>query len=327
MRTSAENREAPVKTFRRGFVCFVSAACMVFLGAALLMFNEEVPGHAFLKRELLARLTAVGPQQDVSSGDGSRTDAVLYILGGTQASLAYKFNKAAELYRQGRCCKILLYREAGITEYDAGLNRNLTNDEWAVRSLTARGVPATAVEPAVKGEGYLGTYTEAKKLLVIAKKRGYRRIILVTSSYHSGRTWMTFAKILKAQGVTISISSADEPVELSGLVYEYLKLLLYKTVILPHYSGQLERGQTVAPVACLHALPNAAGAITAPLSLRLSSYFPGRIDLCRSLQNNTFPAAGQGCMRPVLFRDYGQLSMPNRHTTMFRNTVYRIAGP
>jgi len=233
-----KRREYLIKPARRGIAWVMISTLVVFLaGTVLLVSGERVPGQGVLKRALLARLAAVDPAGDASPAAASREDTLLYVLGGSRRSLEYKFNKAAELYRQNRCATIVLYSEPGITDYDPALKRNLTNDEWAVRSFVERGVPATAVEPTVKGGWYLGTYVEAKKVSTIARNRGYRHLIVVTSSYHAGRTLMTFAKIMEAQGITISIASADEPVALHGLAYEYLKLMIYKYIILPWDTG------------------------------------------------------------------------------------------
>lgn len=53
----------------------------------------------------------------------------IYILGGSQRSLEYKFETAADLYNSGVRKKVLILHHPGITEYSPSLRRNLTNDD------------------------------------------------------------------------------------------------------------------------------------------------------------------------------------------------------
>ena len=126
----------------------------------------------------------------------------------------------------------------GITEFDPSLGRNLTNDEWAIKQLTGFGVSKEDVEQVSLKKGPLGTFTEAKDISEIASKRGYKRLILVTSQYHTKRTWITFSKMSENRNITLSIYPANDPVGLHSLLYEYLKLVLYKNIVLPYYAEQ-----------------------------------------------------------------------------------------
>ena len=69
----------------------------------------------------------------------------LYILGGAHDSQLLKFQKAAELYKQGVVPTVCVMHMDGITAYDTKLGRNLTEDEWTVRELTRVGVPPEAI--------------------------------------------------------------------------------------------------------------------------------------------------------------------------------------
>ena len=71
---------------------------------------------------------------------GAKVD-VIYVLGGSQRSLEFKYKKASELYHKGICKRIWILSRPGITEYSVSLGRNLTNEEWSILKLTEFGVP------------------------------------------------------------------------------------------------------------------------------------------------------------------------------------------
>jgi len=215
---------------------------IAFLGLILLLGIKSFPGHEELKRVLLDRLVVVNALKEDRAWGKTRPGTVLYVLGGTQTSLIYKFKIAAYLYHRKLCDKIILLSVPGITEYDPQLNRNLTNDEWAIQWLIDLGIPQRSIEPVAMNRGFLGTLTEAKGMRAVASERNYAYIILVTSSYHTGRTLMTFSRVFKDRGVGLSIYGAAEPVLLRDMLYEYLKLILYKSIVLPLYSQRYCQG-------------------------------------------------------------------------------------
>lgn len=220
---------------------------IALLGSILLLSIKSFPGHEELKRSLLDRLVVADAQKDDGPRERKRPGTVLYVLGGDQTSLVYKFKIAADLQRRGLCEKIILLSKPGITEYVPQLNRNLTNDEWAIRWLTDLRVPQKSIEPVVMKEGFFGTLAEAKGMRAIASERNYTHIILVTSSYHTRRTLATFSKVFKDRVVNLSIYGAAEPVLLRDMLYEYLKLLLYESIVLPIYAHQHYEGHSAGP--------------------------------------------------------------------------------
>jgi len=212
-----------------GFLCISS----------LFLFIEFIPGHKELDQFLMKRLTRVQPPSIISRKVTSESGKVMYVLGGAQNSLIARFQIAAELYHSGLCDKILLLSVPGITEYDQLLERNLTKDEWAVNKLGSFGVKKVDIELASFRKGFFGTLTEAEGLADLAARRDYRHMTLVTSQYHTARTWLTFSTVMKKQEVTLSICGSAEDAELIGHLYEYFKLVFYQNLVLPLYSSQL----------------------------------------------------------------------------------------
>lgn len=209
---------------------------IAFLGLILLLNIKSFPGHEELKRALLNRLVVVDALKDDGPREKRRPGTVLYVLGGTQTSLIYKFKIAADLYHRGLCEKIILLSRPGITEYEPELNRNLTNDEWALRWLTDLMVPKKNIEPGAMKKGFFGTLTEARGMRAIASERNYIHIILVTSSYHTRRALTTFSRVFKDRGVDFSIYGSAEPILLRDMLCEYMKLFLYDRIVLPLYA-------------------------------------------------------------------------------------------
>lgn len=152
----------------------------------------------------------------------------MYVLGGSQSSLAQKFEKAAALYHEGLSEKVLILSRPGITEYSPTLDRNLTNDEWALLDLQKSGIPENHSEFIEMEKSFFGTFSEAKGIAAIASQRGYKNIILITSSYHTQRVALSFQHFLKNHDVSIYLQGSDEKVSLTELLLEFLKLTFYR---------------------------------------------------------------------------------------------------
>ncbi len=204
----------------------------------LFLSVQSVPGHSELKAYLIKQLTEVNTVPDKPQEGPSQSGTVIYVLGGSEKSLKKRLEAAAELYHQGLSNRILLFSEPGITEYDPSLGRNLTNDEWSLKQLAGHRVKRKDVEPVSFKKYVFGTFTEAKGLSEISAVRGYKHVILVTSQCHTKRTWVTFSKMFQNRNIALSIYAANDPYRLRSLLYEYLKLVLYKNIVLPYYTEQ-----------------------------------------------------------------------------------------
>jgi uncharacterized SAM-binding protein YcdF (DUF218 family) len=157
-----------------------------------------------------------------------RSPSVAYVLGGTEASLEKRFLLAAALYKEGTVAKVLFLSRSGKTHYDQDLGRNLTNDEWATHCLTDLGLSPSDLEPIVVPPRVFGTLGEADTVVEVTRLRGYQTLILVTSTYHTQRVWRTFTSLAAGQDVSLYIYAANDQVGGLALIWECLKLVVYK---------------------------------------------------------------------------------------------------
>jgi uncharacterized SAM-binding protein YcdF (DUF218 family) len=203
-----------------------------FLALCLFFFVESFPGHGALNSWLLERLVSIQPLPDDFEKLYPHSNKIIYVLGGSQNSLNYRFKTAAGLYQKKTARKIIILSRPGITEYDPSLRRNLTNDEWSVKRLEELGVEKEYVEPLSFKYGFFGTLTEARGVSQEVINKGYDVLILVSSPYHTARVRESFSKYLRGKNINVFIYRSDDYPRLWGLVLEYFKLVLYKNILL-----------------------------------------------------------------------------------------------
>lgn len=162
-----------------------------------------------------------------------RNKPLVYVLGGTQDSLEWKFQRTASLYKDGLAGKILLLRVPGITAFSPELGRNLTNDEWAVRRLEVFGVRPGDIRFIEVVPGWFGTLTEAKEVSRYVKRYGSPPLILVSAPYHTKRARLAFSNSLGAGYQELFVYGSGEEVGIFTLLNEYLKLITYKYFLIP----------------------------------------------------------------------------------------------
>ncbi len=153
---------------------------------------------------------------------------VVYILGGSQKSLKLKFKTAADLYHKGICKKILFLSQAGITEYNSLLQRNLTNNEWAILNMVNLGIPKKNIKPIDLKEGFFGTYSEAKGISALLKEKKYKSILLISAPYHTRRVKISFNSFLQDQDVSVYVQGSGEKLFLRYFIIEFIKLKVYQ---------------------------------------------------------------------------------------------------
>jgi uncharacterized SAM-binding protein YcdF (DUF218 family) len=179
-----------------------------------------------IKKVLEQALTHIDPIPYETKADA------IYILGGGQESLELKFKTASKLYNKGICKNILILHRPGKTEYNPHLQRNFTNDEWAVLQLQKFGVSKQHIEPISLKGGFFGTLSEAKGISKLIKKRGYKTIILISSPEHTRRVKISFEHFLQnASTKTYTLGSEQQP-SLMETITEFIKLNIYKYFLL-----------------------------------------------------------------------------------------------
>jgi uncharacterized SAM-binding protein YcdF (DUF218 family) len=160
---------------------------------------------------------------------------LIYVLGGNQKSLVSRFDLASGLYHQGVAGKIHILSRPGITEFSPELGRNLTNDEWAVREMEFLKVKRGDIVPVSVDTLYFGTLSEAKSLSEMVRKKGYKRLILVSSMYHTRRAYNTFNSFIANCPIELFIYGAGNASGIQYLLSEYIKLIFYDHILLPSY--------------------------------------------------------------------------------------------
>ena len=138
-----------------------------------------------------------------------KADAIL-ILGGS-ATYIERTQKAAELYRNNVSDKILLTDDGERGGWNQREETNLKFVELARRSLTAGGVPAQNIE--ILEPQVAATIDEARLLADTAKARNLKKILLVTSAYHTRRALWIFEKTAANDQIEIGIESPETGIE------------------------------------------------------------------------------------------------------------------
>ena len=189
-----------------------------FHGNATIRSSLSVNINHFLSKELI-RICPLPPE--------TKVDAI-YVLGGSQRSLKYKYQIAADLFHKGICDRIWILSRPGKTEYSPTLGRNLTNDEWSLLKFKEFGVPKENVEPIKMKEGFFGTFSEAKGISLIMMQKKIKSILLISDPYHTHRVKISFDNFLKDQSALLSIQSSEEKIFLKDLIVEFFKLKVYQ---------------------------------------------------------------------------------------------------
>ena len=179
------------------------------------------------ERELLTEPTIPG------HGDPT----LIYVLGGSQDSLKWRIPLAAELYHRESGSRVVFMNVREITEYSPAIGRNYTHDEWVTHEMVLSKVRASDIEYIAMPSGYFGTLGEARWVADLVRKRHYRRLILVTSAYHTRRVRLTFTHFLDGQE-DLYVYGSDEKIRLHDLVAEYIKLLFYRYLLIPVSAGR-----------------------------------------------------------------------------------------
>ena len=224
------------KVFSYAIILLVICAILVIIKKDYIDINGiNLWMHKRLSYSLSMKLVMVKPMPAGFSKPELKTTTLIYVLGGNQDSLIFRFRKASSLYHQGLSKKILILSRPGITEFNPELGRNLTNDEWSIRELEKLNVRKEDIEPASVKKRIFGTLSEARDLSDIVRKKGCHRLILVTSNYHTRRVFTTFLNYAANNHFEIFIYGSNDTSGLAELFLEYFKFLIYNNLVIPAY--------------------------------------------------------------------------------------------
>lgn len=171
-----------------------------------------------------------------------RPDAILVLAG--SAVYRERTAHAAGLFRQGVAPLIVLTNDDKKSGWSAPDGDNPKFVELARRELIAGGVPEERIR--ILETKVTGTIVEARLLVSTAGDLGIRRLLLVTSSYHSARALRTFDEVAVSDGADIAFGMSPVPtgietpsvwtwwLSLRGwrfVVGEYVKSVYYETLL------------------------------------------------------------------------------------------------
>lgn len=112
---------------------------------------------------------------------------------------------AARLYREGRAPVIILTNDGLISGWDRIEERNPYFYELAAKRLQQEGVPADRI--LVASGPALGTYEESLVLRDYATAHKLKRILIVTSAYHSRRALWSMRHACAGSGIEVGIDT------------------------------------------------------------------------------------------------------------------------
>ncbi|MBT1070289.1 YdcF family protein [Pelotalea chapellei] len=151
------------------------------------------------------------------------SDAIILLAG----SMKERVPTAARLYLSGYAPKVFVSDDGVFSSWSAEYNRNLYQVEWAEEELVKLGVPRQAIIKL----SYLGSGTiyESMATKEEISRQGLRKIIVVTSDYHTCRAAWTFRHTL--QGCLSEVRTfpaRSYTVGRAGLFVEVMKVGYYQ---------------------------------------------------------------------------------------------------
>lgn len=139
----------------------------------------------------------------IVKADLAAADAIFVFSGpGTYVERA---DWAAKLYREKRAPLVVVSNEGLLSGWSATDERNLYFYELSARRLEQQGVARKDIRVM---SGYdAGTYRESVKLCGYVSDQGFKRVLVVTSAYHSRRAFWSVQRACGDQAIQIGIDS------------------------------------------------------------------------------------------------------------------------
>ena len=209
-------------------ICFTSLFLILLFISSIIWLSTKSASNLRidLKESILKELVSVNPPNP-----GEKVD-VIYLLGGTQASMEFKSKTASEFFHKGICKKIWVISLSGITQYNQALRRNWTKNEYFAMRLKKFGIPEKNIEFLKLHEGFFGTYSEARGISSLVQEKQFKSILLITQPYHTHRVRICFNKFLSDTNVLLYVQGSIEKMLLRQLIVEYIKLRVYQCLLI-----------------------------------------------------------------------------------------------
>jgi uncharacterized SAM-binding protein YcdF (DUF218 family) len=145
----------------------------------------------------------LGARLLIVKADMPSADAIVVLSG--SATYVERAAWAAMLYRQGRAPVVILTNDGLIGGWDHVADRNPHFYELAAKELQRQGVPADKIQIAL--ESAAGTYQESLVLREYATTHKIKRLLVVTSAYHTRRALWSMRHACEGSGIEVGIVS------------------------------------------------------------------------------------------------------------------------
>jgi uncharacterized SAM-binding protein YcdF (DUF218 family) len=139
----------------------------------------------------------------IVKSDLAAADAIVVMSG--SSTYLERADWAAKLYREGRAPLVILTNDSLIAGWDRKEERNPYFYELAARELQKRGIPESKIQ--VVSDIALGTYEESLGVRDYASAHQLKRLLVVTSAYHTRRTLWSLRHACEGSGIEIGIDS------------------------------------------------------------------------------------------------------------------------
>lgn len=144
-------------------------------------------------------MAALAARMLIVKSDLASPDAIVVLSG--SATYVERAEWAAQLYREGRAPLVILTNDGIITGWDG--QRNPYFYELAAKRLQQQGVPADRIQ--VAPGLALGTYEESLLIRDYATSHNLKRLLVVTSAYHSRRALWSMRHACEGSGIQVGI--------------------------------------------------------------------------------------------------------------------------
>jgi uncharacterized SAM-binding protein YcdF (DUF218 family) len=165
-------------------------------------------------------------------------DAIV-VLSGSSTYLE-RTTWAAKLYREGHAPLVILTNDGLISGWDGSDERNPYFYELAAKVLEQGGVPLDRIKLA-PGLAF-GTYEESRLVRDYALTQKLRKLLVVTSAYHSRRALWSMRRVCEGTGIEIGIDGPSPGWQTPApsiwwwhgwgwkvVAGEYVKMIYYRT--------------------------------------------------------------------------------------------------
>jgi len=134
----------------------------------------------------------------------SPADAIVVLSG--SATYLERTAHAGRIYREGGAPIVILTNDGLLGGWNNKEQRNLYFYELAMRELERQGVPDNRIQ-IVSGQA-AGTFEEATRVREFAASHNLKRLLIVTSAYHSRRALWSMRRACEGSGIEVGIDSA-----------------------------------------------------------------------------------------------------------------------